>query len=200
MKRLWILRHAKSSWSDGHLDDHDRPLATRGERAADAVGEALAERKAQPQRILASTALRVRSTVERVQAQLPEELPVSFEASLYLASAQNWIDRLRSLNDARDVLVVGHNPGLEELVDALAPRGETEALRRLRKGMPTAALAEIELPFEDWDEIAPAVGRLVWSLRPKDLARMNKVSTSSKKKKKKRSTPGASKTKKHKEG
>ncbi len=171
-RRVWILRHAKSSWSDEGLEDHDRPLASRGKRAAPLMGHALAQHGAKPDRILASTAVRVRETVDRVQDQFGEQLPVSFEEPLYLASAESWIERLRGLKDEREVLLVGHNPGLEALVSELAPKGKTTALQRLRKGMPTAAVAEVELPIEDWAELECGAGRLLWVMRPKDLPRM----------------------------
>lgn len=169
MKRLWILRHAKSSWSDAGLDDHDRPLNRRGERAAVLIGATLAQREAAFDLILASTALRVRQTVERVRDQLSTRGPTCFEPALYLATASDWIDRLRQLEDADDLLAVGHNPTLEELVAQLAPVGDKSARRRLREGLPTAALAEIELDLSRWGDLRPGSGRLASFSRPKDL-------------------------------
>ena len=169
MKRLWVLRHAKSSWADEGIEDHDRPLAPRGERAAVLIGALLAQRDVRPDQVLASTALRVRQTVERVLEQLPSPVPACFEPDLYLADADDWIDRLRALEDVDEVIVVGHNPGLEDLVAQLAPGGERSALRRLRDGLVTAALAEIELDSKDWHGLRPHKGRLRSLSRPKDL-------------------------------
>jgi len=169
VKRLWILRHAKSSWADDGVEDHDRPLAPRGERAAVLMGALLAQQGVRPDQVLASTALRVRQTVERVLDSLPGPVPACFEPDLYLADADAWIDRLRALGDVDEVLVVGHNPGLEELVSQLAPGGEKSALRRLRDGLVTAALAEIELDAKDWQGLRPGIGRLRSLSRPKDL-------------------------------
>jgi len=169
VKRLWVLRHAKSSWSHEGLADHDRPLNRRGERAAVLIGAALAQRGVQLDRILASTALRVRQTLDRVQAQLAAPLHVSFEKDLYLASAETWLEQLRCLEEADQVLAVGHNPGLEDLLGEIAATGETDALRRLRHGLATATLAEIALPIADWGELGPGSGRLITLLRPKDL-------------------------------
>ncbi len=169
MKRLWILRHAKSSWSDEGLGDHERPLAPRGERAAVLIGATMAQRGIRPDRVLASTAVRVRETLERLQGQLAERVPVSFEETLYMASTEEWIERLRAIEGADGVLVVGHNPGLEDLISALAPKGDKAALRRLREGLPTAALAEVLLRVDRWSELRPGVGRLASLERPKDL-------------------------------
>ena len=169
MKRLWILRHAKSSWSRDGLADHDRPLNRRGERAALLMGAALAQRGGGLDQALASTAVRVKQTIVRLQSQLDAPLPVSFEKGLYLASAGTWLERLQVLEDADTVLVVGHNPGLQDLVEGLAPTGDDQALRRLRQGLPTAALAEVALSLADWGQLSLGAGRLLSLTRPKDL-------------------------------
>ena len=169
MKRLFVLRHAKSSWSNAELADHDRPLSSRGERAAVLIGVTLAQQGVELDRILASTALRVRQTLERVQAQLGKPVHTAFEEDLYLASAETWLERLRVVEDASELLIVGHNPGLEDLVRKLAPPGKKKALLRLRDGLSTAALAEVELPVTKWRELSPHAGRLVSLIRPKDL-------------------------------
>jgi phosphohistidine phosphatase len=169
VKRLWILRHAKSSWSEAHVADRDRPLNQRGERAAVLMGAALAQTGVELDCILASPALRVRQTIERLGAQLTAEVPVCFDPDLYLASADTWLERLRELADADEVLVVGHNPGLEDLVGALAPVGDKAALRSLRGGFVTAALAEISLPLTEWHALRPGTARLESLRRPKDL-------------------------------
>lgn len=169
VKRLWILRHAKSSWSETEVADRDRPLNQRGERAAVLMGATLAQSGVELDRILASPALRVRQTIERLGAQLTAEVPVCFDPDLYLASAETWLDQLRELEDGDEVLVVGHNPGLEDLVDLLAPVGDGSALRSLRDGFVTAALAEISLPLTEWRELRAGMGRLESLRRPKDL-------------------------------
>ncbi len=169
LKRLWVLRHAKSSWADEAAEDHDRPLAPRGERAALLMGVLLAQLNVRPARVLASTALRVRQTVERVLEQLPTPVPACFEPDLYLAQPDEWIDRLRALEDVDEVMIVGHNPGLEDLVTQLAPGGDRSAQRRIRSGLVTAGLAEIELELRDWRDLRPGIGRLLTFSRPKDL-------------------------------
>ena len=170
MKRLLVLRHAKSSWSSEGLADHDRPLNARGERAAVLMGAALAQRAFLPGAAFCSTARRARDTFERVAAQLPEPVPASFEKGLYLAPPDAWLERLQVADDeVSTLLLVGHNPGLEELVGWLAPSGEAGAVARLRQGLPTAALAVIEAPAERWSQVAPGRCSLRALSRPKDL-------------------------------
>ena len=161
MKLLSILRHAKSSWKDSSLDDHDRPLNKRGLRDAPRVGEALVELQLLPDTILSSTARRARETALAVAeaAEFPEE--IRFTRELYLATPQTYLELLRALPEtSAHALVVGHNPGIEDLVAALT--GEPEP-------MPTAALAVVELPIDAWKDLGPpplGTLRTVW--RPRE--------------------------------
>jgi phosphohistidine phosphatase len=170
VRRLLVLRHAKSSWGEPALADHDRPLNARGERAAALVGARLAQSPQLPDLVLCSTAVRARETAARVLAALPEPPPVRFEEVLYLADPCVWIERLQRVDDTVGcVLVVGHNPGLEDLVAALLGDAKESARRRLAHGLPTAALAELELPIATWAALERGVGRLVAFTRPRDL-------------------------------
>ncbi len=165
-RHLLLLRHAKSSWDDAALDDHDRPLSARGEAAARALGGYFARRALRPDLALCSSARRTRDTL----AQLALDVPARFERALYLASHEALLARLARIDDEhRCVLLVGHNPGLADLVAALAGETRLVAARRLAKGMKTASLAELDLPLRHWEEIKPGVGRLVRLTRPKDL-------------------------------
>ena len=161
MKTLLILRHAKSSWSDDSVSDHDRPLNDRGKRDAPRVGELLRELNLVPERILSSTAKRARKTAAKVAkasgfageaAELPE---------LYLASPSTYRAALRNLPDAvASALFVGHNPGLEGLLMELTGRHEH---------LPTAALAHVELDVSRWSEVDDGTtGRLMGIWRPRD--------------------------------
>ncbi len=164
--RLLVLRHAKSSWSDADLADHDRPLNDRGEAAARAMGRFLGRRATQPGLALVSTARRARDTFDR----LGLALPVRFEHELYLAPSGALLERLaRVEDDAASVLLIGHNPGLEELVRSLTAEGRPRPRRRLEKGLKTATLAELSLPIEHWRDLTPGSARLVRFTRPKDL-------------------------------
>jgi phosphohistidine phosphatase len=165
-RRLLVLRHAKSSWDDANVADHDRPLNARGEAAARAMGRFLAHRAGPPALALVSTARRARETFDG----LGLELPVSYERELYLAPCAALLARIAKLeDDVACALVIGHNPGLEELVCALTGEGRPRPRRRLEKGLKTATLAELALPIAHWSELAPGIGRLQRFTRPKDL-------------------------------
>jgi len=162
MKLLSILRHAKSSWSDSSLPDHDRPLNKRGLRDAPRMGDLIREKGLVPEAILSSTALRARDTALAVAAAtgFPDE--VRFTRSLYGAGPDAYLDALSALpDDFEHALVVGHNPGLEELVARVVGAPHT---------MPTAALAVVELPIESWrelDSLPQGSLRVLW--RPREL-------------------------------
>ena len=118
--RLHLLRHTKSSWSVPSLDDHDRPLAPRGRRAAAALAEHFGRGVAIPALVLCSSARRALETLDHVRRGLPSDLPTSIEAGLYGATARTLLERVRRIpEDTPVALVVGHNPGLEDLVRGL---------------------------------------------------------------------------------
>ncbi len=152
MKRLYVLRHAKSSWDEPGLADHDRPLSGRGRRAADAIGRHLRAEGIEPELVLCSSAARTRETLARIG------FPGRVERELYGASAGELIARLRDVPaSVESVLVIGHNPGMHDL--ALALTGEPA------DKYPTGALATIEL--DDW---TAASGRMIAFVRPRELA------------------------------
>jgi phosphohistidine phosphatase len=168
MLRLWILRHAKSSWDAPQLSDRDRPLAPRGHRAAAAMGSFLAARPERVELVLCSSARRAVETVARLA--LPDDIPIFREDALYGAGADELLERVAAVDDQRrTVLLVGHNPALEDLVHLLAEGGAPKARRRLARGLRTACLAELELEATSWAGIAPAHASLAAFTRPKDL-------------------------------
>ncbi|WP_028064015.1 SixA phosphatase family protein [Solirubrobacter soli] len=163
---LYLLRHAKSSWADPALADHDRPLAARGRRAAAAIAAHMAEREIVPDLVLCSTSLRTRETYERLEAVLAGA-PVRYERRVYAASASELLELLRAVPDEiGSVLLIGHNPGIEELALAVARPSPTRD--DLQAKFPTGALATLEL--SRWSELAPGCGSLVDYVRPRDLA------------------------------
>ena len=168
MRRVYLLRHAKSSWKDRSLADRDRPLAGRGKRAAKAVAGHLEAEGIRPDLVLCSPARRTRETLERVEAAFGDQVETRLDEALYGASEAELLACLRALAQEVDsVMVIGHNPGLEQLARALASQGAQ--LARMREKYPTAALATIELPGEDWRAIEPGSGKLVAYVRPLDL-------------------------------
>ncbi|MCY3698722.1 MAG: histidine phosphatase family protein [Gemmatimonadetes bacterium] len=162
MKTLLILRHAKSSWDQPGLRDHDRPLNPRGRRDAPRMGRFLAERDLVPDRIVSSTAVRARTTAELAAAEFGEEVEIETTHDLYGASPDGYIEVAEAMGGtAERLMLVGHNPGITSLVWHLTGEGEY---------MPTAALAAVELDIEDWSELGSARrGRLAGLWRPKAL-------------------------------
>jgi len=162
VKVLSILRHAKSSWKDDSLADHDRPLNKRGLRDAPRMGELLREQGLVPEAIVSSTARRARETALAVAAATGFPDDVRFTRSLYGATPSACLEVLGELPDTTaHALLVGHNPTLEELVTVLV--GEHHV-------MPTAALAVVELPIASWRDLEGAPRgslRALW--RPREL-------------------------------
>ncbi|MCK4726403.1 MAG: histidine phosphatase family protein [Anaerolineales bacterium] len=162
MKKLLIFRHAKSSWKHPELADHDRPLNKRGKRDAPRMGELMREHDMVPDLIISSTAKRARQTADFVADTSGYQAEIQFERSFYAAEPEALIDILQQVADNNEcVMVVGHNPDLEELLEMLT--GDWER-------MPTAALALIELAINEWARISLEVpGKLVDIWRPREL-------------------------------
>lgn len=167
MKTLCLLRHAKSSWDDPALDDFDRPLAERGLKAAPRIGRLMAKRGWQPDLALVSPAARARETWRLVSAELPAPVETRFEPAIYMAATDDIMALLRALPDvASSVILVGHNPGLEQSAVLLAgPDSDPEALARMAEKFPTAALARFDVTA-----IEPGGATLTAFVRPGDLA------------------------------
>ena len=167
--RLLVLRHAKSSWNNAQLADHDRPLAPRGRRAAEALAEHFATIDPPPALVLCSTARRAQDTLEPIRARLPESTEVLVEDDLYGAIAPELLTRLRRVDDATPgVLLVGHNPGLEDLVRGLARQGDSGLIARLHTKFPTGALAT--LAFDGpWKQLGSTPATLEAYVVPGDL-------------------------------
>jgi phosphohistidine phosphatase len=169
MKTLYLLRHAKSSWDDPSLDDHDRPLATRGRKAAQLLAEELARQRFTVDLVICSSATRTRQTLQALLPALGPHIEVRFPNWLYGAQAAEIRDRLRRLDEAVGaVLVVGHNPGLQDLALDLVGDGERAALEQLRQKFPTGALATITTEMA-WRGLGPSVGYLVSVVVPRLL-------------------------------
>jgi len=162
MKTLLLLRHAKSSWKNSDLTDHDRLLNKRGERDAPRMGRLLRETGLIPGQIISSTARRARDTAALIAEQSGFTGAVELNSNLYHAGPEALATVLRELYYEDDpVLLVAHNPGLERFLELLT--GEYEPL-------PTAALAHISLDLADWWQIRPETrGTLVNLWRPREL-------------------------------
>ena len=163
---LLVMRHAKSDWGDPGLPDVQRPLAARGHRAAIRMASWLQDHGIEPVRILSSAAVRTRETVAHLVDELGlDAAAVEFRHDLYLAGAWDWIDALR-LETAPVVLICGHNPGFDDLVEWLS--AEPPPCNEDGKLMTTAAIAHLQ--FESgWSDLGPTSGRLAALVRPREL-------------------------------
>jgi phosphohistidine phosphatase len=163
MKILLILRHAKSSWKRTELPDFDRPLNKRGKSDAPRMGELLRQMDLLPDLILSSSAQRARQTTQAVVDASGYGGEVRWLDSLYAAPPESYLEALRGLDDSlQRVMVVGHNPGLEELLEELTGTAET---------LPTAALVQVMLPIQTWSQLDEDVsGELVQIWQPRQLS------------------------------
>lgn len=161
MKTLFLLRHAKSTWHDPNLADFDRPLNARGRRAAELIGTFLKKEKTTPDLVLSSPAVRARETIEIVikTAKLPLEL--RYDQRIYEASSIILVEVISQIEDDKtNVLLVGHNPGMENLLELLTGRVEHLA---------TGTLAKVDLKAARWSKALEGQGNLDWLVKPKEL-------------------------------
>ena len=167
---VYLFRHAKSSWSDPNLDDFDRPLAPRGERACELMGEYFRLADIHPGLVVCSAALRTRQTLERVLPALGEAALVRYYRGLYLTGPQAMLNQLRRTpTDVRRVMLVAHNPGMQTLVQRLAGGGPDQDLRRLAEKLPTGALAILVFRGRSWEELDEDSCELHSLVAPRDL-------------------------------
>lgn len=170
MKHLYLLRHAKSSWDDPSLADDDRPLAPRGVRALARMRKYLRKAKIRPDLVICSPARRTRQTLAEVEAVLGRDVEVRIEPQVYTGGAGALVDVVsRAPDSASSIMVIGHNPSLQDLAVSLAVEGE-EALRaRLAEKFPTGALAVIGLQLDAWQDLGEVRGTLEELVLPREL-------------------------------
>jgi len=170
VKVLYLLRHAKSSWRDPTLNDFDRPLNKRGRRAGKLMGNYLASEDLRPSLILCSAARRARQTLKRIQGSLGSNVPTLIEDGLYHADNTTLLKRLRQVDDAvPSVMLIGHNPDLEELAGILIAGGNADARQRMGARYPTAALSVLSAPLERWRDLKQRSAQLDAFVCPRDL-------------------------------
>jgi phosphohistidine phosphatase len=169
VKTLTLLRHAKSGWDDGVQRDFDRPLNAKGKRAAVSMGRHIRAEGLRFDHLVASPALRVAETLEAFASgygRLPE---VVADRRIYMASAATLLEVVCDLPPSADAaLMVGHNPGLEDLVLMLVPGGGTPR-DAVEEKYPTASVAELRFAVENWAAVKAGGGVLVRFVRPRDL-------------------------------
>jgi len=161
MKTLLLMRHAKSSWGYKVKDDWDRPLAKRGEKNAPEMGKLLMEKELVPQVVLSSAAVRAKQTSELLIKAVDFRGDIHYLSSLYMGEVDVYPKEIRHLPDeANCALIIGHNPGLETLLQTLT--GKIEAL-------PTASIAYLTVPIDTWKDFdLDCASELVHLWKPKD--------------------------------
>lgn len=171
MKRLTLLRHAKSGDDGTVARDFDRPLNAKGRRAARAIGRHMRDAGLRFDAVVASPAVRVAETLHEVESGYGAALDPHWERRLYLAPATELLDMVHATApEADSLLVIGHNPGLEQLVLMLVPSEDPASPRdQIAVKYPTASLAELHFPVDRWDAVAADGGTLVRFVRPRDL-------------------------------
>lgn len=170
MRRLMLLRHAKSDLSRPGQSDHERDLNARGRETAPRVGHYLVRHGLCPDRVLCSTARRARATWDLVSAEIAGPPPVIYERSIYNAQAATVLAEVQGTDDAvRTLLVIGHNPGLQELAGLMIAAGDLDHRERLLEKLPTAGLVVIDFAVDSWTELHPQAGRLERFIAPRSL-------------------------------
>lgn len=170
-KSLFLLRHAKSSWDDETLSDHERPLSHRGRRDARLLADHFVQAAIRPELVLCSTAVRAQRTLAPISTAVGLERQTRLESDLYGASAAHLLERVRAVDGAvSSALVVGHNPGLQNLALYLAVTDSAAGVG-LREKFPTGALAAVALDSDSWLDLSPESAQVIWLTVPRDLRR-----------------------------
>lgn len=166
MKTLLLMRHAKSSWKDPDLSDHNRPLKKRGRKDTANIAKVLKKKELTPNQILCSSAVRASETAQILIEKLVYEGDVEYLDVLYMAEPETYIEKINSVPDEIEkLMVIGHNPGLESLVQILGDEIDS---------LPSGAVAVIVLPINAWTELSRETeGELAKMWRPADLRKKN---------------------------
>jgi phosphohistidine phosphatase len=167
MRRLMLLRHAKTERAEPGERDRDRKLTKRGRDDAPLIGAYMAHHGLVPDLALVSPVTRAEETWVLIAKALPKGLRVVKEEGIYNASRDKLTGIVRKARDAHVLLVVGHNPGLHELAVSLIASGDVEARERVSEKLPTSGLVVIDLPFDDWSRLHPNAGRLERFVSPR---------------------------------
>jgi len=161
MRTLYLLRHAKSSWKDSSQADFERPLAHRGRKACEIVARLIQDRGLEFDLVLCSTAIRARETIDLVSKYAKLRTELRFDERIYEATVAQLVEVISEVdNDRKSVLLVGHNPGFEDLVHLFSWADYR---------FPTASLAKIKLKISKWSDPFERKANVDWVARPKEL-------------------------------
>ena len=169
MLRLFVMRHAKSSWAMPGARDFDRELNDRGDADLVKVSAEIAAKKYLPSCILCSPAQRTRLTLDGIFAVLDPEVQIEFHDIMYSGSVENYADLVRSVQNPVPVMTIGHNPMTGSLANMLAGDGDPDLLSEISYRYPTATIAVLDFPIKSWSELQPKTGTLVDCIIPSTL-------------------------------
>jgi phosphohistidine phosphatase len=170
MKSLMLLRHAKAGWGDSNQRDFDRSLTPQGADAADVLGDYMHQNNIIPDTILCSPAVRTRETLKHVDGKTGWILSPIFVRDIYMATAEQLLQLIQSLHEPNSkVLMIGHNPGFEDLLLQLVGHGNAGLRAVMSEKLPTATLAQVDFDAAEWKGVAKKAGTLSRFIRPVDL-------------------------------
>lgn len=170
MLRLYLLRHAKSSWSDPSLHDFDRPLNKRGLKDAPRMGAWMKKHDHQPDRILCSSSMRTKQTLGGILTGFDGEFSLALLDDLYEGNAPDYLLLLRDhAQTSRNVMIIGHNTGLQEIALRLAGKGDHAQIADMEYKYPTAAMAIFNFAADSWNDVTAGSGQLVNFVKPREL-------------------------------
>lgn len=170
MKKLTLLRHAKSGWDVQVARDFDRPLNEKGRRGARRMGRYMKDEGLAYDHVVASPAVRVVDTLDELWDGYGRSLSAVLDKRIYLASAATLLDVVQEVPaSAQHILLSGHNPGMEEMILMLVPEDGSDLRESVEDKYPTSALAEMEFDVDRWEDLKARSGRLVRFIRPRDL-------------------------------
>jgi phosphohistidine phosphatase len=170
MRRLLLLRHAKTERAEPGERDRDRKLTKRGRSDAPIIGTYMAKHHLVPDLALISPAVRTQETWALVAPCFTRTPPVTTDERIYNASTAQLAEVITETKKAKTLLLVGHNPSFHELAVQLVAAGDVSLREQLKEGLPTAGLVVIDLPIEDWSLLHPRAGRLERFVTPRLLA------------------------------
>jgi phosphohistidine phosphatase len=172
MRRLMLLRHAKSDWPEG-VDDHERPLAKRGRKDSPLIGIYMAKERLRPNLAIVSTARRAKDTWKLARSAFKHDISRRKEARIYDASASAILEIINATEpDVKALLLVGHNPGLQDLAVKLIGKGSPSDLSRLNRKFPTAGLVVIDFDVKRWRDVSDGLGQLERFETPTSIGRL----------------------------
>ena len=170
MLRLYILRHAKSSWAVPGAKDFDRELNDRGLADLDKIAAALSRKDYIPAQVLCSPAVRTRQTYDSILSAFGENLPeVSYLENLYSSGVSEYLELLNGIESPSSVMIVGHNPMCGNLAASLAGSGDQSARETIAYKYPTGTVTVLDFDFDSWSQVTPGSGKLLECIFPKEL-------------------------------